>query len=155
MAAVGQIRPNAAQADVYYRHVPVIIQTVNILQRDSGGSVLLLRRIFFRPILTYFQITKPGSSSVTPPYQQRLPLLRLKIPVVQCMYVVPMYFSIYIMQKVYQYVSIEGVSLLRYCNPVSVCVQVENFTWDDTETDVTKVALSFYSGTDLLLCPVP
>jgi hypothetical protein len=28
-------------------------------------------------------------------------------------------------------------------------VQVENFTWDDTETDVTKVALSFYSGTDL------
>jgi hypothetical protein len=66
-----------------------------------------------------------------------------------------MYFSIYIMQKVYQYVSIEGVSLLRYCNPVSVCVQVENFTWDDTETDVTKVALSFYSGTDLLLCPVP
>jgi len=27
-----------------------------------------------------------------------------------------------------------------------VSVQVENFTWDDTETDVTKVALSFYSG---------
>jgi hypothetical protein len=33
-------------------------------------------------------------------------------------------------------------------------VQVENFTWDDTETDVTKVALSFYSGTDLPPLPL-
>ena len=24
--------------------------------------------------------------------------------------------------------------------------KTENFTWDDTETDITKIALSFYSG---------
>ena len=24
--------------------------------------------------------------------------------------------------------------------------KVEYFTWDDTETDITKIALSFYSG---------
>ena len=24
--------------------------------------------------------------------------------------------------------------------------KIENFTWDDTETDITKIALSFYSG---------
>ena len=24
--------------------------------------------------------------------------------------------------------------------------KIENFTWDDTETDFTKIALSFYSG---------
>ena len=24
--------------------------------------------------------------------------------------------------------------------------QTQNFTWDDTETDITKIALSFYSG---------
>ena len=28
----------------------------------------------------------------------------------------------------------------------NIFIKVENFTWDDTETDVRKIALSFYSG---------
>ena len=31
--------------------------------------------------------------------------------------------------------------------------KTENFTWEDTETDITKIALSFYSGElEILLC---
>ncbi len=49
----------------------IIIQTVHILQLDSADTSSLPKEDFFKHIPNYFQITQPGSSTVTPPYQWR------------------------------------------------------------------------------------
>jgi hypothetical protein len=49
----------------------VIILTVHILQLDSADTGSLPMEDFFKHIPNYFQITQPGSSTVTPPYQWR------------------------------------------------------------------------------------
>ncbi len=48
-----------------------IIQTVHILQLDTVVTDSLPRRSVVRPFQPYFPITQPGSSTVTPLYQQR------------------------------------------------------------------------------------
>ena len=40
----------------------------------------------------------------------------------------------------------QDLSSFEFLQPLVVAGNVSNFTWDDTETDVTKIALSFYSG---------
>ena len=47
----------------------IIIQTVRILQLDSADTGSLPMEDFFKHIPNYFQITQPGSSTVTPLYQ--------------------------------------------------------------------------------------
>ena len=47
----------------------IIIQTVHILQLDSADTGSLPMEDFFKHIPIYFQITQPGSSTVTPLYQ--------------------------------------------------------------------------------------
>ncbi len=47
----------------------IIIQTVHILHSADTGSMPM--EDFFKDIPNYFQITQPGSSTVTPPYQWR------------------------------------------------------------------------------------
>ncbi len=49
----------------------LIIQTVHILQLDSAVTDSLPRGSVVRPFQPYFPITQPGSSTITPPYQQR------------------------------------------------------------------------------------
>ncbi len=59
-----------------------IIQTVHILQLDSAATGSLpTEEDFFKHNPNYFQITQPGSSTVTPPYQwSRLQLLQYCFP---------------------------------------------------------------------------
>ena len=40
----------------------------------------------------------------------------------------------------------QDLSSFEFLRPLLVAGNVSNFTWDDTETDLTKIALSFYSG---------
>jgi hypothetical protein len=52
----------------------IIIQTVHILQLDSvdtGSLPNVPMEDFFKHIPNYFQLTQPGSSTGTPPYQWR------------------------------------------------------------------------------------
>jgi hypothetical protein len=56
----------------------IIIQTVHILQHDSADTGSLPMENFFKYNPNYFQITQPGSGTVTPQYQwRRLCLIKL------------------------------------------------------------------------------
>ena len=46
----------------------IIIQIFHILQLDSADTGTLPTEDFFKLIPKYFQITQPGSCTVTPPY---------------------------------------------------------------------------------------
>ncbi len=58
----------------------IIIQIVHILQLDNADIGSLPMVDFFKHIPNYFQITQPGSSTVTPPYQwRRLKSWKMKV----------------------------------------------------------------------------
>jgi L-type amino acid transporter 8 len=50
-------------------------------------------------------------------------------------------------QDYFTYAKLVALFIVILTGIYQLCMgHVENFTWDDTETDITKIALSFYSG---------
>ncbi len=61
----------AQYLNVRHHKLGIIIQTVHILQHDNADTGSLPMEDYFKHKPSYFQITQPGSSDVTPPYQWR------------------------------------------------------------------------------------